>query len=855
MTLKPYLLAIFCILFNVNSFGQGIKGKVMNQGVSIPDALVYLKSTDSLKTLIKYTETDKSGNFKIEVTHRKNYLLEVRSLEYEFYSATITPVEIEKPLEIELIPKAFELKEVIITQKPATAEKKDTVIFNTDKFRDGSEKNIQDILKKLPGVSVAKDGQIQYKGKSIKKLLFDGDDLFSTSYTTGTRNIDANMVESVEAYSNYNEYQALKGISNNEDDVALNVKLKKGRGAISGSIRGGGGFNDRWNNQLGLMYVSNAAKIFNTTGYNNINEEMSPENLTSVDLPKVITEDQIYPPIETESAEEKKRFFSSTNALVKFSRKTSVRMEAAVSSIRQFRRNENETIYNFPEENVQIVSNQDIVASPKKLLISSDFKTGYGKKGQLEYFGKLGSDINAFTSLTDNNGLFQENQLRSRQNFHQHEIRMVSTVTDSIGYHASATYSDGSAPQDYHLLPGLLGDPEVDFQYSQMRKREISSKWKFMGTYSPWKWSVEPGYRNTRFGFKSDLQAQVISAQNDLTFSASKPYASGALLYRRKKFSFGVSLTAEYLNLQLKDRDTAGQQLQRFVLNPGARISWIFRKVMIMTRYDLVNQHPFLENFYRDYVLTNFRTLNSNESQLEIIPMHTAEIQFSGGSALYLPMWRLTFSWRKTEKNFFTRNNISEVLNLTSSVLFDQPATNWSASYFMQHYFRPLKLTFETNLRYSINDSRTNLNDSGFLKSRNQSTECNLIIRTPSRLKLYCENSFTYAYSLSSLEGSADNDFSNFEDELRLVYKPIDNFRTIVSGQFFHPDLSKGQNYLFLNAGVEYGYQQFEWSLQARNLMDNRKFTLSHVSPISSSSSSFNLMPAYVLASMSYRFQ
>ena len=87
----------------------------------------------------------------------------------------------------------------------------DTTSFNVSAYKDGTERKIQDIIKKLPGVQLnEKTGEIKYKGNSIETVTLDGDDLFGYDYTIGTKNINVDMVDKVQAIENYTKKSTLK---------------------------------------------------------------------------------------------------------------------------------------------------------------------------------------------------------------------------------------------------------------------------------------------------------------------------------------------------------------------------------------------------------------------------------------------------------------------------------------------------------------------------------------------------------------------------------------------------------------------------------------------------------------------
>ena len=103
-------------------------------------------------------------------------------------------------LDFKLEPRTTFLKEVVVQEnrKPIRI-KNDTIVYDPEKFKDGSEKVVEDLLKKLPGIKIEENGEIKFNGKSIKKMLLDGDDLFDSQYTVGSKNINVEMLDKVEA--------------------------------------------------------------------------------------------------------------------------------------------------------------------------------------------------------------------------------------------------------------------------------------------------------------------------------------------------------------------------------------------------------------------------------------------------------------------------------------------------------------------------------------------------------------------------------------------------------------------------------------------------------------------------------
>ena len=116
----------------------------------------------------------------------------------------------------------------LVYEMPVTI-KGDTVTYNADSFKNGSERKLEDVLKNLPGVEINEDGQVEVEGKVVNKLMVNGKDFFDGDTKLATKNIPSKAVDKIQVLRNYSEVNQLRGVTNNQDNVALNIKLKEGK--------------------------------------------------------------------------------------------------------------------------------------------------------------------------------------------------------------------------------------------------------------------------------------------------------------------------------------------------------------------------------------------------------------------------------------------------------------------------------------------------------------------------------------------------------------------------------------------------------------------------------------------------
>ena len=166
------------------------------------------------------------------------------------------------------------LSEIIIEGKKKKMQiKNDTTIFNVGAFRDGTEKKIEELIAKLPGMSVNPDnGIISYQGRTVEAVKIDGADLLGSNYMTGTRNISIDLIEEIEAVTNDPANPLLKSM-HSKGKMILNLKTKNKFAASNGEISLGAGKRgdliSTADIQANLLRLSRRVKIFNVVSYNN----------------------------------------------------------------------------------------------------------------------------------------------------------------------------------------------------------------------------------------------------------------------------------------------------------------------------------------------------------------------------------------------------------------------------------------------------------------------------------------------------------------------------------------------------------------------------------------------------------
>ena len=235
------------ILFLALLATASLNAQVQMQGVvkdslDVPLELANVVAiNDSTNALESYGITNQEGKYKLELNSNTRYKLQVSYIGFKTYEELLTTTDTDLSKDFKLAPdNALDAVELVY-EMPVTV-KGDTLVYNADSFNTGTERKLGDVLENLPGVEINEDGQIEVEGKVVNKLMVNGKDFFDGDTKLATENIPSNAVSKVQVLRNYAEVGQLSGVRNNQDNVAINIKLKEGKENFwFGTVTAGGG--------------------------------------------------------------------------------------------------------------------------------------------------------------------------------------------------------------------------------------------------------------------------------------------------------------------------------------------------------------------------------------------------------------------------------------------------------------------------------------------------------------------------------------------------------------------------------------------------------------------------------------
>jgi len=272
------LLTLICISAFAQDKGS-IKGTLMDTVLKQPiaDATVtVMKASDS--SLVTFSRSNSKGDFNVSFLDKGKYRVLITHITYRNFSRFFEINETNKSIDLGYIAlnnKSTTLDEVNVVQEVAPITlKKDTVEYNAGSFKTKPNAVVEDLLKKLPGVQVDKDGKIKANGEEVKKVLVDGKQFFGNDPKLATKNLPADVVDKVQVFDKKSDQAQFTGFDdgNSEKTINLTIKPEKKNG-VFGKIATGAGTEGRYQGNLNVNQFS-GEKQFSAIGMaNNTNKQ------------------------------------------------------------------------------------------------------------------------------------------------------------------------------------------------------------------------------------------------------------------------------------------------------------------------------------------------------------------------------------------------------------------------------------------------------------------------------------------------------------------------------------------------------------------------------------------------------
>lgn len=208
-----------------------VNGRIVDGSTTedMPQVTIQLfKMPDSL--FVHGTVTDNEGWFNIKKVPVGEYFLRYSFMGYKTqdFDFKIIREDRERAMGVfRMYDEAIMLDEAVIEDAlPPTQIVEDTLMYNVSAFRVPEGSVLEELIKRLPGVEVDDDGNITVNGKTVSRILVDGQEYFGNDRQMATKNLPVNIIQRIKTYQRKSDLARITGIDDGEEETVMDLQIK-----------------------------------------------------------------------------------------------------------------------------------------------------------------------------------------------------------------------------------------------------------------------------------------------------------------------------------------------------------------------------------------------------------------------------------------------------------------------------------------------------------------------------------------------------------------------------------------------------------------------------------------------------
>ncbi len=883
------------------SFAQSVKleGLITDSktvGLEMANVMAVNKAT---KAMDSYAITNDKGKFLLNLKPNTAYSLKISYLGMQNKELEITTTSENSIKNIALEEGGIELDGVEIVREMPVSIKGDTIVYNADSFKSGTERKLEDILKKLPGVEVNADGEIEVEGKKVSKLMVEGKDFFDGDTKLGVKNIPADAIDKIQVLRNYSEIGALKGVENNQDNVAMNIKLKSGKKNFwFGDMTAGIGVAHEESRYLinpKLFYYSPKYSINLITNFNNIGELPltvqdyfkftggfrgmmqkggSSFNVSSNDLGISLLRNNRAKEIETK--------FGATNFSYNVNKAWTLSGFGILSSSETDLETKSQTNILQPNSSeILSTENRQETANQKSNLglfkLSSSYKPSARFQFDYDVLTKLSkqdennsllreSIVNSNSNTENINTLKKQDPISVNQNlslyFTQSDKNIFAFEMQHLYQEEDPFYNANLQSQPFNLADYIAGQNRNNINQSRFVKTsKIDAKLDYYYMVTP-KSNINVTLGNTysHQNFNSSIfqildnetvnNLDDIANTNDVNYNFNDTFLGLHYKILSGKFTFTPGISLHSYNMTNEQLGTSNSQNFFRALPDFLAIYQIKKAETLTYNFSYTNNFTDINQLAEGFVFSNYNSLTKGNRLLENATAQVHSLRYFKYNMFNFENITAFATYSKRVDAIKTRAVFNGV-NQTSSPFnsdFADETLSGNGSY---------GRSFLKNYKASLG---ANLNWSKFNNIQN-----NVLSTNESFTQSYTLKASTNYKNMPNLElgyNIVTNDYNNttFYTEkpfARLDYFFLKSFSFVAEYEFYHyynNTKTVNNEYDFLTASLIYQKKgsKLEYKVSGTNLLNTTSLNDDNFSQFATRTSQYTVQPRYVIFSLKY---
>jgi hypothetical protein len=883
---KFSVVCIICMLCSAIAFSQAIKGTVTDSlGKAISFASINLKSSGNL--IIAYASSDNKGNYTLQIPaeiDKTGLTLEVSCVGFTKQAKPVTNTV--NAYNFKLAKSVNQLQAVTIKDnRPRLRVHGDTTDYKVSDFSSPQDRVIGDVIKKLPGIDVAKDGKISYNGKSISGVYIGGDNLLDDKYNIATNTIPNGVVDKVQVMENHQPVKMLRDKVVSED-VALNLSMKKdAKLQLIGQETVGAGLPDKYYADLNAMMFKDKYKAINYFKANNTSNDVAGD-LVSHNLSSYLSRldnDKPGTVLSLGTAGDpdlpRNRYLFNQSGILNLNNlvnlKKDVQLKANISYLRDNQKQSYTKFseYYLPNDTIRYAEVQnnrrrpDILHSQLSLNVNRD-KYYLSNNFIADYSRNTGySALN--TNGTPVNQVFKDNLMDISNEFSLMNTFKSNKIIEFYSYLNRST-----EPETRVIDPGL--NPDIfnnGVAYKQLTQTVDIPTWftnNYVGFKIPGNFitqSYKAGFSLQSQKLQSDLNITQLSSSvnhvsdstvNNLDWQRRKVYTEAVYDIPGDKIKANISLPLNLQQISYKDSYyNLDKVLTRLYFNP--RISIKYQTAVenyITVAYNFRNDIGNIQDVYNGSILKDYRSLYANNADLTERKTQNAMLGFNYRKAITLFFFSLNASYTHMNANNIASSILTNNIQQRIVLPFDNNIDSWMGSGYVSKYAFGLRTTFSAGV--SVQSTKLNQIQNNIILPYN-TISTTFSIGADTKVSDYVNFSYKANYDQTKSKSSAVATSSKFErltQQGSVNYNPLSNlfFNVAADHYYTHQQQANDLKYIFADASIKYKFNKTKLDLEltAQNLFNTKTYSALYLSANTFTSSSYTIPGRFLLVKMTF---
>jgi hypothetical protein len=831
---------------------------------------------DQTEKILAYTYSKENGKYNL-IFNKSNNTIVVLSISCLGYSNKKIEIDLSNKAtiiqDIELDNKIEFLKEVVVEVNQKIKIDNDTTSIKIASYGNNTEQTVEDILKKLPGIEVQKDGSIKAHGKYIDKILIEGEDLLDHNYKLLSKNLDVKVLDVVQIIDHFEENPILKKM-NSSEKVALNLKLKKDKkNILFGNVTAGVGVfsENRWKEGINLGLLKKRIKLFYLADYNNSGEKATDQVTKENNENNIFGEDRfekkaktIYAINSNENGSFSKSqsvfndaLFNSLSFTTKIKPNMTLRGVGYFTNDNQFQYSNSQTKYNIENNPVSFTESNNY--NGKKTLSSGEMELKYTDNKKNFITNLLiykNNPSNTSDQLFYNDTLIDQSSKIKNQTFYNH-FNHTLAISRNIIFHNYAYFGSDKINENTTIISPFLNaflktNPNaINNQKADNSMLFYGLKSKLIGKYEKLMYTIGMQLENKQEKMKtnflvdntvrSDYENLTKLNQFSITFQNGLQYN----FTEKIKCTANLNYTKNHFETFLNDNNIE-------IINPKFIIEFYNNSFGNFTlAFENNNNTPEINYLTSKFQLTNYKTfikgtvyegLSKNENISFSYHLFKDEKHFSITN---------DFHYSKYKKLYTSAYGITDNFNFNKHIYTDG-GKNYTDNFSLINFIKKLHLVTKigTTQNWSNNPTKTNSDD--FVSLNSYSGTYTLSATSYFKIPINFDFGFNYNHFKTDYDGIKD--YTKTSDEyINCNYTISKTWLAEINTNLYQIN---GKNYSFINAVVNYNPEKSRYSyrLVLNNLSNEKEFSIVTLDRFTSYRSSIPLVTRYLLLTAKYRF-